>query len=69
MGAEAKPAVLHNGWISVGKGGKAAELSLTVRAEPDPRFVFEFDGELYPRLRTPSPCRHARKAQIGRAHV
>ncbi|KAM0902146.1 hypothetical protein ACQ4PT_019489 [Festuca glaucescens] len=46
-GAEAKPAVLHSGWISVGKGkGKAAaELSLTVRAEPDPRFVFEFDGE------------------------
>ncbi|XP_020158223.1 uncharacterized protein [Aegilops tauschii subsp. strangulata] len=52
-GAEAKPAVLHSGWISVGRrgaGGKgggsaAAELSLTVRAEPDPRFVFEFDGE------------------------
>ncbi|KAL5210422.1 hypothetical protein ABZP36_006045 [Zizania latifolia] len=49
-GAEAKPAVLHGGWIFVGKrGGKggsaAAELSLTVRAEPDPRFVFEFDGE------------------------
>ena len=48
-GAEAKPAVLHSGWISVGKrgggAGKAAELSLTVRAEPDPRFVFEFDGE------------------------
>lgn len=49
-GAEAKPAVLHSGWISIGKrGGKgssaAAELSLTVRAEPDPRFVFEFDGE------------------------
>ncbi|WVZ60724.1 hypothetical protein U9M48_010708 [Paspalum notatum var. saurae] len=52
-GAEAKPAVLHSGWISIGgkRGGKgagsgaAAELSLTVRAEPDPRFVFEFDGE------------------------
>jgi hypothetical protein len=49
-GAEAKPAVLHSGWISIGKrGGKgspaAAKLSLTVRAEPDPRFVFEFDGE------------------------
>jgi hypothetical protein len=50
-GAEAKAAVVHSGWICVGKksGGKggsaAAELSLTVRAEPDPRFVFEFDGE------------------------
>jgi hypothetical protein len=49
-GAEAKPAVLHSGWISIGKrSGKgstaATELSLTVRAEPDPRFVFEFDGE------------------------
>ncbi|CAD6214779.1 unnamed protein product [Miscanthus lutarioriparius] len=50
-GAEAKPAVLHSGWISIGKrAGKvcpaaATELSLTIRAEPDPRFVFEFDGE------------------------
>lgn len=47
-GAEAKPAVLHSGWIPVGKGkakAAAAQLSLTVRAEPDPRFVFEFDGE------------------------
>ncbi|CAD6206838.1 unnamed protein product [Miscanthus lutarioriparius] len=50
-GAEAKPAVLHSGWISIGKrAGKgrlaaATVLSLTVRAEPDPRFVFEFDGE------------------------
>jgi hypothetical protein len=50
-GAEAKPAVLHSGWISTGGkragkgGGSATELSLTVRAEPDPRFVFEFDGE------------------------
>ncbi|KAK1643778.1 hypothetical protein QYE76_061583 [Lolium multiflorum] len=45
-GAESKPAVLHSGWIPVGKGkAAAAQLSLTVRAEPDPRFVFEFDGE------------------------
>jgi hypothetical protein len=47
-GAEAKPAVLHSGWIPVGKAkakAAAAQLSLTVRAEPDPRFVFEFDGE------------------------
>ncbi|KAK3149199.1 hypothetical protein QOZ80_3AG0214220 [Eleusine coracana subsp. coracana] len=50
-GAESKPAVLHSGWICVGKrGGKggspaSTELSVTVRAEPDPRFVFEFDGE------------------------
>ncbi|CAA6657642.1 unnamed protein product [Spirodela intermedia] len=44
------PACLfHNGWVSVGKeGGKSvpsAQLHLTVRAEPDPRFVFEFGGD------------------------
>ncbi|KAG6498281.1 uncharacterized protein LOC121989646 [Zingiber officinale] len=47
----------HSGWVSIGKKtakiGKGspssswsseAQLYLTVKAEPDPRFVFEFDG-------------------------
>ncbi|XP_074581281.1 uncharacterized protein LOC141837805 [Curcuma longa] len=49
----------HSGWVSIGKKtakiGKGspssswssvAQLYLTVKAEPDPRFVFEFDGVL-----------------------
>ncbi|KAJ4747342.1 DUF1005 family protein (DUF1005) [Rhynchospora pubera] len=46
-GAEGKAMVFHSGWVSVGKKtkGAAVELNLTVRAEPDPRFVFEFAGE------------------------
>uniref|UniRef100_A0A1D1ZKX4 Uncharacterized protein n=1 Tax=Anthurium amnicola TaxID=1678845 RepID=A0A1D1ZKX4_9ARAE len=49
-GTEARPRVFHDGWISVGKakGGKgspSAEVYMTVRADPDPRFVFEFGGE------------------------
>ncbi|XP_010943312.1 uncharacterized protein [Elaeis guineensis] len=46
-GAEGKACVFHNGWISVGKGSKSssAQLHLTVRADPDPRFVFEFGGD------------------------
>ncbi|KAL5199141.1 hypothetical protein ABZP36_002653 [Zizania latifolia] len=52
-GAAGKPVVFHSGWISIGKRGRkassvsaaATQLNLTVRAEPDPRFVFEFDGE------------------------
>lgn len=46
-GAEGKACVFQNGWISVGKGSKSssAQLYLTVRADPDPRFVFEFGGE------------------------
>jgi hypothetical protein len=49
--AEGKPVVFHSGWVAVGKPRRAgrkpaaAMLNLTVRAEPDPRFVFEFDGE------------------------
>lgn len=35
--------VIQNGWVSV--SGSTAELNLNVRAEPDPRFVFQFDGE------------------------
>ncbi|PHT29372.1 hypothetical protein CQW23_31049 [Capsicum baccatum] len=37
--------VIQNGRVSVGGGGSTAELNLNVRAEPDPRFVFQFDGE------------------------
>ncbi|KAH6836242.1 formin-like protein [Perilla frutescens var. hirtella] len=43
--AESRAAVFHNGWITVGKETKnAAQFHLNVRAEPDPRFVFQFDG-------------------------
>ncbi|KAJ0640149.1 hypothetical protein HanLR1_Chr16g0611951 [Helianthus annuus] len=36
--------VLHNRWVKVGSK-KSVELHLDVRVEPDPRFVFVFDGE------------------------
>lgn len=51
---EDKSAVFHNGWISLGKkmkddvgagGVVIAKVHVTVLSEPDPRFVFEFDGE------------------------
>jgi hypothetical protein len=35
--------VIQNGWVSI--GGSDVKLHLNVRAEPDPRFVFRFDGE------------------------
>ncbi|XP_022762828.1 uncharacterized protein LOC111308623 [Durio zibethinus] len=49
-GAESRPSVVHNGWIAIGrnrsnKNGSSAQLCLTVRTEPDPRFVFQFGGE------------------------
>uniref|UniRef100_A0A0D9WV92 DUF1005 domain-containing protein n=1 Tax=Leersia perrieri TaxID=77586 RepID=A0A0D9WV92_9ORYZ len=52
-GAAAKPVVYHSSWICIGRRGRKmasvsaanAQLNVTVRAEPDPRFVFEFDGE------------------------
>ncbi|KAF7800823.1 Formin-like protein 18 [Senna tora] len=46
-GTETKATVFHNGWITVGKEAKGsfAQFHLNVRAEPDPRFVFQFDGE------------------------
>ncbi|XVF68176.1 hypothetical protein PTKIN_Ptkin10aG0183200 [Pterospermum kingtungense] len=49
-GAESRPSVVHNGWIAMGqnrsnKNGSSAQLCLTVRTEPDPRFVFQFGGE------------------------
>ncbi|WVZ61801.1 hypothetical protein U9M48_011617 [Paspalum notatum var. saurae] len=45
-GALARPVVFHAGWVPVaeGRAGKG-ELHLTVRADPDPRFVFQFEGE------------------------
>lgn len=46
-GTETRSCVFHNGWISVGKGtkGSSAQFHLNVKSEPDPRFVFQFDGE------------------------
>lgn len=52
-GADSRVVLFHNGWISVGKetknGGSAssssAQFHLNVKSEPDPRFVFQFDGE------------------------
>ncbi|CAF2153967.1 hypothetical protein BRARA_A02861 [Brassica rapa] len=49
--AESKTSLAHNGWVALrrskkgGKSGSDPELHLTVRVEPDPRFVFQFDGE------------------------
>lgn len=46
-GAESRPSVIHNGWVGIGenKKGSRPQLYLTVKSEPDPRFVFQFDGE------------------------
>ncbi|AES73913.1 hypothetical protein MtrunA17_Chr3g0140721 [Medicago truncatula] len=46
-GTLTKATVFHNGWITVGKDDKggSAQFHLNVKAEPDPRFVFQFDGE------------------------
>ena len=41
--AAGRACVFHNGWVSV--GGESTQLYLSVRAEPDPRFVFRFGGE------------------------
>ncbi|KAG5061701.1 hypothetical protein HKD37_01G002904 [Glycine soja] len=44
--AESRPCTFHNGWLSLSKNTNPSQLlHLTVRAEPDPRFVFRFDGE------------------------
>ncbi|KAJ4823021.1 hypothetical protein Tsubulata_009227 [Turnera subulata] len=43
--AESRPCVLHSGWIDVGESKKGTQFYLTVRAEPDPRYVLQFDGE------------------------
>lgn len=43
---EGKPALLHSGWISIGKAGKPGpELHLRVKLDPDPRYVFQFEDE------------------------
>ncbi|XP_061354525.1 uncharacterized protein LOC133299112 [Gastrolobium bilobum] len=39
--ADSRPCMFHNGWVN----SSGQLLHLTVRAEPDPRFVFRFDGE------------------------
>ncbi|WOL08958.1 hypothetical protein Cni_G17711 [Canna indica] len=46
--AEGRAVVFHSGWVGLGKGATAAskaQLYLTVKAEADPRFVFEYGGE------------------------
>lgn len=46
--SETKPFMFQNGWTGIGEGKKgysSAQLHLMVRSEPDPRFVFRFDGE------------------------
>ncbi|GJV00328.1 hypothetical protein Tco_1329598 [Tanacetum coccineum] len=40
-----KSGVVKIGWVDVGDLRKRVGLFLNVRVEPDPRFVFEFDGE------------------------
>ncbi|XP_047328809.1 uncharacterized protein LOC124932236 [Impatiens glandulifera] len=46
-GTDTRASVFHSGWISVGKDSMKnnSQFHLTVKAEPDPRFVFQFDGE------------------------
>lgn len=41
---DSSPEEVHNGWVRIGKP-KAGELHLIVRAEPDPRYVFQFEGQ------------------------
>ncbi|AAF76441.1 ESTs gb/AI994059, gb/T43740 come from this gene [Arabidopsis thaliana] len=50
--AESKTCLAHNGWVDLGtksknnkKSGSDPELHVSVRVEPDTRFVFQFDGE------------------------
>ncbi|XP_061994349.1 uncharacterized protein LOC133712254 [Rosa rugosa] len=46
--AKSSPRVIHNGWMKLGSHSdkpSSARLHMTVRAEPDPRFVFQFGGE------------------------
>ncbi|OIW11180.1 hypothetical protein TanjilG_22987 [Lupinus angustifolius] len=49
---ESRACILHNGWVALDdqhhnkKANSAAQLlHFTLRVEPDPRFVFRFDGE------------------------
>ncbi|XP_027360875.1 uncharacterized protein LOC113869000 [Abrus precatorius] len=47
--ADTRPCMFHNGWHALAKNtchnSPPQLLHFTVRAEPDPRFVFRFDGE------------------------
>ncbi|XP_051150480.1 uncharacterized protein LOC127264925 [Andrographis paniculata] len=45
--AQTKACLHQTGWTKLGRtgGNAAASLHLTVRSEPDPRFVFQFGGE------------------------
>ncbi|KAI4295810.1 hypothetical protein L6164_035814 [Bauhinia variegata] len=46
--AESRACMFQNGWVTLGEKNKRSSeqvLHLTVRAEPDPRFVFRFGGE------------------------
>lgn len=44
--AQTRACVYQNGWMKLGSGGEpVAALHLTVRSEPDPRYVFQFGGE------------------------
>lgn len=52
--AEGRAVQVHHGWTRIGKRSssdesgssrRSAELHLVVKVEPDPRFVFQFDGE------------------------
>ncbi|KAI4298612.1 hypothetical protein L6164_032149 [Bauhinia variegata] len=46
--AESRACMFQNGWVTMRekkRGSPEQVLHLTVRAEPDPRFVFRFDGE------------------------
>lgn len=42
---ENRAQVLKNGWVQVGVKGSFVQMHMNVKAEPDPRFVFRFDGE------------------------
>ncbi|KAH9288160.1 hypothetical protein KI387_032277 [Taxus chinensis] len=47
VGANEKAIVFHSGWVSIGKSKlDGAQLHLSVRAEPDLRYVFQYDGEV-----------------------
>nr|XP_043606730.1 uncharacterized protein LOC122578763 [Erigeron canadensis] len=47
-GSDCKTTTFHNGWVSFGgdkNSNKSTQFHLNVKSEPDPRFVFEFEGE------------------------
>ncbi|ESR64581.1 hypothetical protein CICLE_v10008480mg [Citrus x clementina] len=46
-GADSKSIVFRNGWLKLGRepDKPSPRIHLTVRSEPDPRFVFQFGGE------------------------